>query len=215
MNIKNKMKKNIIVDIDGTVIDWEGNLINGAVDSINELVKKGYKIIFYSCRNNDIWFYTESGKKNSLKRLEADLKKYGFYDFTISYNGKPEGLYIIDDLAIKFDTWEKFLARNVFYFGDAIGVNINCIIDKDNNLVKGAKEALEYLWKSGVQVTITCAKWDFAEAKNILDLYGIRYNKIDTGENGKPFCAKFVEPNAIEFKDNWKDVLKKITKEHN
>jgi len=190
MNIKNKMKKNIIVDIDGTVIDWEGNLINGAVDSINELVKKGYKIIFYSCRNNDIWFYTESGKKNSLKRLEADLKKYGFYDFTISYNGKPEGLYIIDDLAIKFDTWEKFLARNVFYFGDAIGVNINCIIDKDNNLVKGAKEALEYLWR-------------------------IRYNKIDTGENGKPFCAKFVEPNAIEFKDNWKDVLKKITKEHN
>jgi phosphoglycolate phosphatase-like HAD superfamily hydrolase len=206
------INKNILVDIDNTIIDWEGNLIDGAVDAINKLVEKGYKIIFYSCRNNNSWFYTDINKKNYLKSLEADLKKYGFKDFTISYKGKPEGLYIIDDLAIKFDTWEKLLARNIFNFGDTIGVNIDCIIDKDNNLVKGAKEALEHLWKKDINVTVTTNR-DFADVKNILDLYEIAYNNIDTGINGKPFCERFVEPNAIEFSGNWEEVLKKIIKE--
>jgi len=209
--------KNIVVDLDDTLLEFRfpyiGEPIEGAVEAINTLADMGYKINIYSCRNNPNLFSSALSMQQNLNDTEAALKRYGFKEFTIDRGdtGKPYALYYIDDAGIEFDRWEKLLFKSKFSAGTAVSVGLeDCILDKDNNLIEGAADALGYLRKTGVNVTLTSVNEDKAGLTKILKNYQILYDHLDDGKSGKPVCRYYIEHNMIPFHGNWDNVLKRI-----
>ena len=209
--------KNIVVDLDDTLLEFRfpyiGEPIEGAVEAINTLANMGFKITVYSCRNNPNLFSSALSMQQNLNDTEAALKRYGFKEFTIDRGdtGKPNALYYIDDAGLEFDRWEKLLFKSKFSAGTAVSVGLeDCILDKDNNLIEGAADALGYLRKTGVNVTLTSVNEDKAGLTKILKNYQILYNYLDDGKSGKPVCRYYIEHNMIPFHGNWDNVLKRI-----
>ena len=94
----------VIIDLDGTICSEEkqfsralAKLKNGAIESLEKLREKGYKIIIYSARTWAEYEMTE----NWLKENKVP------YDQIIL--GKPQGDYWIDDRAIRFRSWEQVI----------------------------------------------------------------------------------------------------------
>jgi len=209
--------KNIVVDLDGTLLDFKfpyiGEPIKGSVEAINTLSNMGYKITIYSCRNNPKLFSSSVFMNQNLKDTEAALKKYGFKEFTIDKGdtGKPCALYYVDDSGIEFNGWETLLSGHSFYPGIAVSIGIEkCIIDENNNLIEGAADALNYLWKTGINVILTSVNKDITELEKILKEYKLPYDYLDSGKEGKPICGWYIEHNMIPFKGIWQDVLKRL-----
>jgi hypothetical protein len=221
--------KNIIVDLDDTLLDFRfpyiGEPIDGSVKTINTLANMGYKITVYSCRNNPKLFSSAASMKQNLKDTEAALKKYGFKEFIMDKGdtGKPCALYYVDDVGIEFDRWETLLSRHNFYSGIAVAISVEkCILDENNNLIEGAADALDFLKVTGVKVILTSissntqnadlktVNENMAELEEILKGHQVCYNYLDYGNKGKPVCSYYIEPNMIHFDGSWGKVLKRI-----
>lgn len=221
--------KNIVVDIDDTLLDFKfpniGEPIDGSVEAINTLANMGYKITAYSCRNNPNLFSSTALMKQNIKDTEDALKKYGFKEFTMDKGdtGKPLALYYVDDSGIEFEGWETLLSRLNFYSGIAVAIGVEkCILDENNNLIEGAADALDFFRVTGVKVILTTIRSntqnadlktvnkDMAELEAILKDCKIFYNHLDYGNKGKPVCRYNIEPKMISFHGSWDKVLKRI-----
>ena len=99
---KHLHKKNIIIDLDGTICSEEKTFSRalaipkkGAAETIKKLKNKGYNIIIYTARS---WTEYEI-TKNWLNKNKINFDEL--------FMGKPIGEYWIDDRAIKFNNWDS------------------------------------------------------------------------------------------------------------
>lgn len=100
---KKDSRKNVVVDVDGTIFEYKhyvknkfGDPIKDAVETLNEIKENGYTITLHTARGED-----------EKEALEKHLKKYQInYDKLVM--GKPIGKFYIDDRAIHFENnWSK------------------------------------------------------------------------------------------------------------
>ncbi len=105
----------------------------------------------------------------------------------------------------------------------------NTIVEKSDKLIeigkpkKGAIEAIKKLKDNGCYIII----WSGRNNKIInddellrrlylfvmkftLDLYGIPYDEIDYGVEGKVVADVYLDDRGLEFKDNWEEVVQAI-----
>lgn len=99
----------VAVDFDGTIVENKfpeiGELKPGAIEALQALKSKGYKIIIHSARSS-----TPEGNANEMK---AFLDKNQVpYDEIHSSAGKPIASAYIDDKSIEFkDNWQQIVDR--------------------------------------------------------------------------------------------------------
>jgi hypothetical protein len=101
-------KKVICFDFDGVIHrysnGWQNGKVydppmEGAINGIKDLQKKGYKIVICTCRDGD---FLENAKlwlsENEIKDVELT-------------NIKPKAIAYIDDKGIRFTDWKDILNR--------------------------------------------------------------------------------------------------------
>ena len=104
------LNRDICIDFDGTIIEEVkfpevGKLKPGALEAIKALKAKGYRILIFSARNNpDIW--NQEARFNQMVEL---LEQYQIPYDEIILTPKPRYLFLIDDRAIRFSTWNEAL----------------------------------------------------------------------------------------------------------
>ncbi len=88
----------VCIDIDGTICSQEKSEnyskaipLEGALDTLKKIKKRGYNIVLFTARHFNHWETTKEW-----------LKKYNVVYDQIVF-GKPTSKYYIDDRAIKFD----------------------------------------------------------------------------------------------------------------
>lgn len=117
-----------------------------------------YKITVYSCRNNPNLFSSTELMKQNLKDTEVALRQYGFKEFIKGKGdtGKPYALYYIDDTEIEFEGWDTVLFGHNFHSRMTIAIGIeNCILDKNNNLIERAADALDFFRLKVIKIILT------------------------------------------------------------
>ena len=92
----------------------------------------------------------------------------------------------------------------------------NTLIDKDNNLINGAKEALEKLKEKGYEIVVYTARFALtpkdqwqslhANIEGLLNKLQVPFDKISLI---KPVCKFYIDDRGVKF-DNWSDVMKLI-----
>ena len=91
---------NIAIDFDGvickregipTVRNWEDKPMEGALETVNLLLKLGY----------NVWVFTSNPE---LEEVESWLERNGFPLLEVTNIKKPAHIYI-DDRAIRFTNW--------------------------------------------------------------------------------------------------------------
>ena len=89
-----------MIDIDGTVLtqqkpgEWEKcEPLPGALNFVNRLYDEGHQVVFYTSRNFKY-----------MQQTHEQLRKFGFKYHHLDM-GKPHGDIIIDDRAVRFQTW--------------------------------------------------------------------------------------------------------------
>jgi 2-hydroxy-3-keto-5-methylthiopentenyl-1-phosphate phosphatase len=103
-------KKTLVVDFDGTIVKNDfpriGKLKPGVKEALKRLSTK-YEIAISSCRNNaGLPFYTKRYFNEMVNFLNKNKVPYDWIDD--GTNGKPVGVYYIDDRAISFrDNWDE------------------------------------------------------------------------------------------------------------
>lgn len=108
----------VLIDIDGTICDQRkgdyelATPRKDAIDTINELYKSGFRIVFYTsrymgrARDNTIEAY-----KNGYDITHRQLESWGvsFHDL---WMGKPRSDLIIDDRSVFFkDDWKAIMGE--------------------------------------------------------------------------------------------------------
>ena len=92
----------IVIDFDGTIVDHDMNVLEGAIYSINKLKEYGYKIKIYTCRED-------------TENIENFLNENGIPFDDIYTNEdtvrKPTASYYIDDRAIQFTNWNDVMGK--------------------------------------------------------------------------------------------------------
>lgn len=92
--------KTIAIDFDGVIHrysnGWCGGRIydepmEGAIESMERLIKKGFKVVILTARDD-------------LEPVREWLTKHNFPDVTVT-NTKPPAIAYIDDRAIRFTNW--------------------------------------------------------------------------------------------------------------
>lgn len=89
---------------DGTVYDGP---VEGAIDALERLVKRGYKIVIFTCRAE-----TPEGKKAVEDWLFRECRWFDEYGpmFSIEVTDKkPKAIAYIDDRGIRFTNWIDIL----------------------------------------------------------------------------------------------------------
>lgn len=108
-------------------------------------------------------------------------------------------------------------------------MNIKLAVDFDGTIVDwkfpdigplkyGVIEALRELKKfcditiysSRANQTLTDRRKYLYEMKEFLDRFGVPYDRIDTGIEGKVIADFYIDDRAIEFKDDWLEVVVRI-----
>jgi len=100
---------------------------------------------------------------------------------------------------------------------ETIAVDLdNTLIDKEQNLIDGAKEALEKLKEKGYEIVIYTARFAFtpkeqwqslqANIEGLLNRLQVPFNKVSII---KPVCKFYIDDRGVKF-DNWSDVMKLI-----
>jgi ribonucleotide monophosphatase NagD (HAD superfamily) len=109
-------QKTIAIDFDGVIHrysrGWHDGTIydkpmEGAVDAILRLMKRGYRIVIFTCRAE-----TEDGRRDVLKWLDKHFdweRTVGhFYEPEVT-NVKPKAIAYIDDRGLRFTNWKDML----------------------------------------------------------------------------------------------------------
>ena len=98
--------KTVVLDLDGVVHayhkGWHGGVlydvpVDGAVEGIEQLRARGYRVIIFTARDN-------------LNAVQAWLGQYGIEVDGVT-NYKPVGFVYVDDRALRFDTWIGLVGR--------------------------------------------------------------------------------------------------------
>jgi len=94
-------------------------------------------------------------------------------------------------------------------------------VDKDYNILglkPGAKEALEKL-KEKYEIaiftgrnspTVENSEEKLNEVEVFLDNEGVYYDRIARAEEGKIPAEYYIDDRAVEFKDNWDEIVKRV-----
>jgi hypothetical protein len=108
----------VAVDLDGVILEyvdpWNGvchfgDIIQGAVESLEKIKKLGYRIVIYTTRNNIMAQCNLGWDASTLTGMvRGQLEKHGVpYDEVALF--KPLARYYIDDRAISFYDWKSTL----------------------------------------------------------------------------------------------------------
>lgn len=114
------MKRDICVDFDGTIVDFEypniGKAKPGVKEALTRLRKLGYNVIIFSCRTSK--YYPESFPPARNKVLVAEMKWFldeagiPYDDIDDGSKGKPFADFYIDDKAVEYrNNWPEIVAR--------------------------------------------------------------------------------------------------------
>lgn len=94
---------------------------------------------------------------------------------------------------------------------------------KIGELKPDAVEAVNKLYDAGWEIIIYSCRMladgrptdmfpdTFHEIKPFLDAAGLKYDRISTREEGKPFASWYIDDRAIAFNDNWLEIASKLT----
>jgi capsule biosynthesis phosphatase len=108
----------VAVDLDGVILEyvdpWNGvnhfgDIIPGAVESLEKIKKLGYRIVIYTTRNNITAQCNLGWDASTLTGMVREqLEEHGVpYDQIALF--KPLARYYIDDRAIRFEDWKTAL----------------------------------------------------------------------------------------------------------
>lgn len=114
---------NIVVDLDGTILEfdmgqWEkfghnyyGSPKEGAIDTLHKLRARGHRIIICTCRINNIHINEEDTIAQLHWRVKRILNVHQIpYDEIWDGHGKPLGSIYIDDRGFRLsDNWHEVL----------------------------------------------------------------------------------------------------------
>lgn len=119
MNYRNKFTsaeaKVVAIDFDGVIHDDHlgyhdgtiyGDAIEGSLESIEALFKKGYDIVLYSCKCHPERPLVDS--KTGIQLIWEWLEQKGVQRFVKDVVwGKPHAIIYIDDKGYRFENWKN------------------------------------------------------------------------------------------------------------
>jgi hypothetical protein len=99
-----------------------------------------------------------------------------------------------------------------------IGVDCDLtLVDENENLIPGAKEALIYLKSTGWKIIIWTHRSDLAQTRNLLERHGIPFDHIneDPDTDAKDYSRKIffnatVDDKAVAFDGDWQKTIAEL-----
>lgn len=96
------MPMRFLIDVDGTVLTQQRpgeyekcEPLPGAVEFVNRLFEQGHQVVFFTSRNF-----------RYMQQTHEQLRRFGFKYHHLDM-GKPHGDIIIDDRAVRFESWAE------------------------------------------------------------------------------------------------------------